>query len=60
VSGPELRRALEEVFAKSADRPLFFDADPGADYNRIVEILDECSAAGVARIAVVNRRPPRR
>ena len=39
-----------------ADRPIvFLEADRSLSYARVVDLLDACRAAGVARIGVVTR-----
>ena len=55
VAAGTLKEALESAFRDKTGEPLFFEADPGADYPRVIGILDEVSAAGVKDIAVVNR-----
>ena len=49
-----LKGALESAFQGRSGDPLFFEADPGADYPRVIGILDEVSAAGVDNIAIVS------
>ncbi|HEV8335631.1 MAG TPA: MotA/TolQ/ExbB proton channel family protein [Candidatus Polarisedimenticolia bacterium] len=50
-----LESALKSAFQGKAGEPLFFEADPGADYPQVVRILDQASAAGVDKIAIVSR-----
>ena len=54
-----LKGELESTFKGKTGEPLFFEADPGADYPRVIGILDEVSAAGVQNIAIVSREKER-
>lgn len=55
VPAGALQSHLRASFKDRSDQPLFFEADAGADYPRIVQILDECKLAGVENIAIVSR-----
>jgi biopolymer transport protein ExbD len=54
-----LKGELETSFKGKTGEPLFFEADPGADYPEVVRILDEVSAAGVENVAIVQREKGR-
>jgi biopolymer transport protein ExbD len=54
-----LKSALETTFKGKTGEPLFFEADPLADYPEVVRILDEVSAAGVQNVAIVQREKSR-
>jgi len=54
-----LKAELETAFKGKTGEPLFFEADPAADYPRVIGILDEVKAAGVANIAIVSREKGR-
>ncbi len=56
VEPGSIKAELESKFKEKRGEPLFFEADPLADYSRIVQILGECSSAGVADIAIVSRK----
>ncbi len=54
-----LKSALESTFKEKSGEPLFFEADPAAEYPEVVRILDEVSAAGVKNVAIVHREKAR-
>jgi len=56
ISPGQLKGRLQSSFKGKEGEPLFFEADPAADYTRVVQILDECSSAGVGNIAIVSRK----
>jgi biopolymer transport protein ExbB len=60
VAAGSLKDALQTAFKGRANDPLFFEADPSADYPDVVRILDEVSSAGVQNVAIVHREkaPP--
>src|SRR5213594_1673172 len=57
IPAEELGKALQSRFKGKVAEPLFFEAEPGVDYEEIVRILDSCSASGVKNIAIVSRKP---
>jgi biopolymer transport protein ExbB/TolQ/biopolymer transport protein ExbD len=60
VAAGSLKEALSQAFGGKTDQPLFFEADPQAEYPQVVQILDEVSSAGYANISIVHRKSAER
>jgi biopolymer transport protein ExbD len=55
VPSGSLKSALESTFKGRTGDPLFFEADPSANYPEVIQVLDQVSAAGVQHVAIVHR-----
>ncbi|MGH8007603.1 MAG: ExbD/TolR family protein [Egibacteraceae bacterium] len=47
---------LQAIYAARTDKTIFLEADRNLSYGRVVDVMDECRAAGVATIGVITRR----
>lgn len=52
-----LRAAISEALAGRRERALTLEADAGARYERVVEILDTAGRAGAEGVALATRPP---
>lgn len=52
-----LAARLAAVYAARADKTIFLEADRTLLYDRVVEVMDECRAAGIAAIGVITKKP---
>ena len=59
-SQPMLREALatqlQAIYAERADKTIFLEADRNLSYGQVVDVMDDCKAAGVTAIGVVTKR----
>ncbi len=57
---PVLREALvtqlQTIYATRADKTIFLEADRNLSYGQVVNVMDNCKAAGVAAIGVLTKR----
>lgn len=57
---PMLRDALttrlRTIYADRSDKTLFLEADRNLPYGQVVEVMDDCRAAGVVTIGVITKR----
>jgi biopolymer transport protein ExbD len=57
---PVLREALiaqlQALYADRADKTIFLEADRNLAYGQVVDVMDDCRAAGVATIGVITKR----
>jgi biopolymer transport protein ExbD len=53
----ELTARLTGIYAARADKTIFLEADRHLLYDRVVEVMDECRAAGVTTIGVITKKP---
>ena len=57
---PVLREALvtqlQTMYATRADKTIFLEADRNLSYGQVVNVMDDCKAAGVAAIGVLTKR----
>jgi len=52
VNMASLRTILRQLVAETPDRPVIIVADRDSPSGRIVDVLDECNAAKVAKVSV--------
>ena len=45
------------IYATRSDKTIFLEADRTLVYDRVVQVMDECRAAGVTTIAVLTKKP---
>jgi biopolymer transport protein ExbD len=59
-SQPLLREALvtqlRAIYAERTDKTIFLEADRNLSYGRVVDVMDDCKAAGVTAIGVITKR----
>jgi biopolymer transport protein ExbD len=59
-SQPMLREALvtqlQAIYAERTDKTIFLEADRNLSYGQVVDVMDDCKAAGVTAIGVVTKR----
>ena len=59
-SQPMLREALvtqlQAIYAERADKTMFLEADRNLSYGQVVDVMDDCKAAGVTAIGVITKR----
>ena len=53
----ELTARLTAIYASRGDKTIFLEADRSLRYDRVVEVMDECRAAGVITIGVITKKP---
>jgi biopolymer transport protein TolR len=47
---------LRRIYTERADKTIFLEADRNLSYGRVVDIMDDCRAAGVTTIGVITKR----
>jgi biopolymer transport protein ExbD len=47
---------LQGIYANRADKTIFLEADRSLPYGRVVDVMDDCRAAGVVTIGVITKR----
>ena len=59
-SQPMLREALvtqlQAIYAERTDKTIFLEADRNLSYGQVVDVMDDCKAAGVTAIGVISKR----
>lgn len=58
VPGAELVARLSAMYAERPDKTIFLEADRGLVHGRVVDLMDDCRAAGIERIGVITKRDP--
>lgn len=57
---PMLRDALttqlQTIYADRGDKTIFLEADRTLPYGQVVDVMDDCRAAGVVTIGVITKR----
>ena len=57
---PMLRDALttqlQTIYADRVDKTIFLEADRNLPYGQVVDVMDDCRAAGVVTIGVITKR----
>jgi len=57
---PMLRDALttqlQTIYADRVDKTIFLEADRNLPYGQVVNVMDDCRAAGVVTIGVITKR----
>jgi biopolymer transport protein ExbD len=57
---PMLRDALttqlQTIYADRIDKTIFLEADRNLPYGQVVDVMDDCRAAGVVTIGVITKR----
>jgi len=47
---------LQAIYANRADKTIFLEADRSLPYGRVVDVMDDCRAAGVVTIGVITKK----
>jgi biopolymer transport protein TolR len=47
---------LRRIYTERADKTIFLEADRNLSYGQVVDIMDDCRAAGVTTIGVITKR----
>jgi len=59
-SQPMLREALvtqlQAIYAERTDKTIFLEADRNLSYGQVVDVMDDCKAAGVTAIGAITKR----
>ena len=59
-SQPMLREALvtqlQAIYAERADKTIFLEADRNLSYGQVVDVMDDCKAAGVTAIGIITKK----
>lgn len=63
VNGDEVPRAelvdrLTAMYAARLDKTIFLEADRGLSHGAVVDLMDDCRAAGIVQIGVVTKKAP--
>jgi biopolymer transport protein ExbD len=60
IPAGEVVPRLAAIYEARADKTIFLEADRSHSHGRIVDLMDDCRAAGIARIGMVTRKetPP--
>lgn len=58
LAGTALVEELTRIYADRTDKTIFLEADRSVSYGQVVDVMDDCRAAGVVSIGVVTKRPP--
>ncbi len=63
IDGQEVPRQevvdrLSAIYAQRPDKTIFLEADRGLPHGQVVDLLDDCRAAGIVQIGVVTKKPP--
>jgi len=53
----ELTARLAAIYASRGNKTIFLEADRSLLYDRVVQVMDECRAAGVVTIGVITKKP---
>jgi biopolymer transport protein ExbD len=56
VPSHDLVPRLQAMYADRADKTIFLEADRGLPHGRIVDLMDDCRQAGIARIGVITKK----
>jgi biopolymer transport protein TolR len=52
----ELTARLTALYATRSDKTIFLEADRSLVYDHVVQVMDECRAAGVTTIGVLTKK----
>jgi biopolymer transport protein ExbD len=57
VPREELPARLAALYDTRSDKTIFLEADRSLLYDRVVQVMDECRAAGMTTIGVLTQKP---
>jgi len=49
---------LTAIYADRPDKTIFLEADRGLSHGRVVDLMDDCREAGIARIGIITKKDP--
>ena len=58
VPAEDLVPRLTAMYADRPDKTIFLEADRNLAHGRVVDVMDDCRAAGIAQIGVVTKKEP--
>jgi biopolymer transport protein ExbD len=58
VPADDLVARLTAMYAVRPDKSIFLEADRDLSHGRIVDLMDDCRAAGVTQIGVITKKEP--
>ncbi|HZR80226.1 MAG TPA: biopolymer transporter ExbD [Candidatus Binatia bacterium] len=58
VPPDDLVPRLTAIYAERPDKTIFLEADRGLPHGRVVDLMDQCRAAGIVRIGIVTKKEP--
>ena len=56
IPAGEVVARLTPIYAGRPDKTIFLEADRSHPHGRIVDLMDDCRAAGIVRIGMVTRK----
>jgi biopolymer transport protein TolR len=56
VPAAELLDRLKAMYADRPDKTIFLEADRNLPHGRVVDLMDDCRAAGIAQIGVITKK----
>lgn len=54
----EIVARLTAIYADRPDKTIFLEADRGLSHGRVVDLMDDCREAGIARIGIITKKDP--
>jgi len=58
VPAEDLVAHLTAIYAERPDKTIFLEADRALSHGRVVDLMDDCRAAGIARIGIITKKDP--
>jgi biopolymer transport protein ExbD len=52
----EIAARLSAIYATRPDKTIFLEADRNLPHGRVVDLMDDCRAAGIERIGVITKK----
>jgi len=52
----DLVARLTAMYADRPDKTIFLEADRGLSHGRVVDLMDDCREAGIARIGIITKK----
>lgn len=59
IPSEDLITRLAAMYADRPDKTIFLEADRGLTHGRVVDLMDDCKAAGIAQIGVITKKETR-
>ena len=56
VPAGEIVARLSAIYAARPDKTIFLEADRNLPHGRVVDLMDDCRAAGIERIGVITKK----
>lgn len=58
IEAADLTARLTEIYSDRTDKSIFLEADRSLSHGRVVDLMDDCRAAGVVHIGVITKKDP--